>query len=141
MKRARMLGAIALALLLTVLSLPAQTRATERCPIVRLAPSTVVLYGPWKFRIGDDARWASPDFDDSSWQTVSLRAPADATDGDVGITRYAPGWNAWGYRGYFGYAWYRIHLDVRAKSVRALALLGPGAVDSAYQLFVNGKLR
>lgn len=39
---------------------------------ITLGQSVVPLYGPWKFHIGDDPRWADPSFDDSQWETVDL---------------------------------------------------------------------
>lgn len=98
------------------------------------------LTGPWRFHAGDDRRWADPSFDDSGWERVDLSAPASATDGDVGLPNYAPGWSAKGHPGYYGYAWYRIHLIVRAPLRKSLALLGPWEVESAYQVYENGRL-
>ncbi|MGD0910940.1 MAG: PP2C family protein-serine/threonine phosphatase, partial [Terracidiphilus sp.] len=55
----------------------------------------VTLEGAWRFRTGDDPRWADPGFDDSSWQTISLGQPL--TDQ--------------GFDSYSGFAWYRIRLQ------------------------------
>lgn len=107
---------------------------------ISLSQSVVSLTGPWKFRTGDDPRWADAAFDDSSWETVDLSAPPDASDGDVGITPYTHGWNSKGHPGYQGYAWYRQRLTVAPTAGEILALLGPWAVDSAYQVYVNGLL-
>lgn len=98
------------------------------------------LDGPWKFHVGDDARWASPVFNDASWVTQSLEAPADANDGDQGITHFAPGWAAQGFSGYQGFAWYRIHVNEPALADGELAILGPAMADSAYQIYVDGRL-
>lgn len=114
----------------------AQTRAV----VVDLTRALVTLNGPWMFRVGDDPEWARPGFDDSGWEPVDLSAPANATDGDVGLPHYAPGWSAKGHPGYQGFAWYRIHLIVHPPAGAALALLGPWAVESAYQVYENGKL-
>ncbi|HYX69263.1 MAG TPA: hypothetical protein VE825_09025 [Terriglobales bacterium] len=99
----------------------------------------MMLNGPWKFHTGDDPGWANPDFDDSSWESVDLTAPPGAHDSDVGLTRYVPGWGARGHRGYSGYAWYRLRVSTTASGEEELALAGPPAVDSAYQVFVNGQ--
>ncbi|HEV2333137.1 MAG TPA: glycoside hydrolase family 2, partial [Gammaproteobacteria bacterium] len=107
---------------------------------VQLGQSILRLDGPWKFHTGDDPRWAAPDFDDSAWETMDLSAPPDANDGDVGITPYTSGWTAKGHPGYQGYAWYRLHTAVLPAVGGSLALLGPWAVDSAYQLYVDGIL-
>jgi hypothetical protein len=107
---------------------------------VTIGRSVTTLTGPWKFRVGDDARWARPDYDDSSWETVDLTAPPGAHDGDVGLSGYVPGWGAKGHRGYVGYAWYRLHLSLHAPADMALSLAGPPSVDDAYQIFLNGDL-
>lgn len=107
---------------------------------ISLGSSVVRLDGPWKFRIGDDPRWALPDLDDSSWEDVDFKAPPGANDGDVGLPGYVPGWTAKGHPGYHGFAWYRISLRVTSPPGESLAILGPWAVDSAYQLYANGQL-
>jgi hypothetical protein len=107
---------------------------------ITLGQSIVDLNGPWKFHTGDDAKWADPNFDDSTWESVDLTAPPGAHDNDVGLTGYVPGWGAKRHRGYSGYAWYRLRMAVAAPAQQALALSGPPAVDSAYQVFVNGQL-
>ena len=71
-------------------------------PAISLGHATVPLNGPWSFALGDDPRWASPTFDDGAWERVDLTPAPGAHDGDVGITRYVPGWNDRGHRGYFG---------------------------------------
>ena len=65
-------------------------------------PWVVQLNGPWKFHVGDNAKWAAPDFDDSNWETVDLTPPAGAHDSDVGLSGYVPGWAARGHPGYTG---------------------------------------
>ena len=47
---------------------------------ITIGRSVVALNGPWRFHVGDDARWADPDFDDSAWETVDLTPPAGAHD-------------------------------------------------------------
>jgi hypothetical protein len=107
---------------------------------ITLASGIVALTGPWKFRVGDDPRWAAPDFDDSSWESADLTPQPGAHDSDVGLMGYVPGWEARGHRGYSGYAWYRLRITVSAPPGELLALVGPTDVDSAYQIHVNGKL-
>jgi hypothetical protein len=108
-------------------------------PIV-LGNSAVALNGPWKFHVGDEARWAEKDFDDSAWESVDWTPEAGARDNDVGLTGYVPGWQARGHHGYSGYAWYRLRFSVEVPSAEPIALSGPPYVDSAYQIFVNGRL-
>lgn len=106
---------------------------------VRLGQSLVMLNGPWRFHTGDDPGWVNPDFDDSSWESVDLTAQLGAHDNDVGLTRYVPGWGARGHGGYSGYAWYRLRVSATASGEEELALAGPPAGDSAYEVFVNGQ--
>ena len=105
-----------------------------------LGHSTITLNGPWMFQTGDDPRWAEPGFDDSRWERVDLTPKPGATDGDVGIGNYVPGWTLKGHPKYHGYAWYRIRLNVTPPADEGLALLGPWAVDSSYQAYANGVL-
>jgi uncharacterized membrane protein len=83
--------------------------------------------------------WAEPGFDDSKWETVDLTPKDGATDPAMGASGHVPGWTAKGHPGYFGYAWYRIRVEVQAKAGRELALAGPADVDDAYQVFDNGE--
>ncbi|HXG00768.1 MAG TPA: beta galactosidase jelly roll domain-containing protein [Bacteroidota bacterium] len=81
------------------------------------------LRGDWKFEIGDDARRASREFDDSKWETI-----------------YAPAtWEDEGFPGYDGYAWYRkrffAHEDWKNKAL----YLRLGRIDDVDEVFVNGK--
>jgi hypothetical protein len=105
---------------------------------ITLGRSYVYLNGPWKFQLGDDPSWAAPELDDSKWESVDLTAPPGAHDSDVGLSGYVPGWGARGHAGYSGYAWYRLHLAVDNPLHFALSLAGPPAVDSCYQVFLNG---
>jgi Stage II sporulation protein E (SpoIIE) len=115
---------------------------------VTLGQSAVPLYGPWKFTVGDSPidpktgkpLWAEPGFDDSSWETVDLTPKDGAFDPVGGFSGYVPGWTAKGHPGYWGYAWYRIRVQVQARAGAELALAGPANVDDAYEVFSNGEL-
>ena len=96
-----------------------------------------LLGDEWRFRIGDDPRWAGADVDDSGWETVQLGAPASSRDGDVGLPNYVGGWMAHGHPGYQGYAWYRRVVTVPAGD-RAWDVLGPTLVEDGYELYWNG---
>jgi hypothetical protein len=137
--RGRSLYLGALAALVSLWLRPA-TGLADPAGTVTLGPATVTLGGPWKFHLGDALAWASPQFDDSSWDTLDLTAPPGAHDGDVGISGYVPGWSARGYAGYSGYAWYRLRISVSAAAGSELALTTPTLLDHAYQLYVNGRL-
>lgn len=136
--RVTRVGYACLAFAMLLMQVP-EARANSAGPIA-LDESTITLNGPWKFRTGDEPSWADPAFDDSSWESVDLTPLPNANDGDVGLTGYVSGWTARGHPGYQGYAWYRIRLNVAPPDGKVLALLGPWAVDSAYQVYVNGRL-
>jgi len=107
---------------------------------IAFGQSYVYLNGPWRFHLGDNLSWAGPEIDDSNWESVDLTAPPGAHDSDVGLTGYVPGWGARGHAGYSGYGWYRLHIAVDDPIHFALALAGPPAVESSYQVFLNGAL-
>jgi hypothetical protein len=125
----------------TLLSLSVVTHAAgEQALSIVLGDSVASLNGPWRFHTGDDSRWADPATDDSGWDSVDLTPLPGANDGDVGLPNYVPGWTTRGHAAYQGYAWYRIHLAATPPTGKTLALLGPWAIDSAYQVFGNGTL-
>jgi sulfur transfer complex TusBCD TusB component (DsrH family) len=115
---------------------------------VKLGQSTVALNGPWKFSIGDspkdssngDFLWAEPAFDDSKWETVDLSSGTGEVDPINGMSGYAPGWTMRGHAGYWGYAWYRIRVQLDALPGEKLALSGPADIDDVYQAYANGLL-
>ena len=100
------------ALFLVLLSIPfsISIAQTQGHPRVVLGRPFVALNGPWKFHPGDDIRWASPEFDDSSWTTMDLKPVA--SDIAKAGNGYVPGWTARGFPGLSGYAWYRLRVDV-----------------------------
>jgi phosphoserine phosphatase RsbU/P len=77
----------------------------------------VSVDGPWSFQIGDDPRWADPDFDDSAWPKVMLGQSLY----DQGIDSYS------------GYAWYRMRLGPQQ-----LAQLGKPQDNMPSDLLVAG---
>jgi len=113
---------------------------------ITLGQSLVPLYGPWKFRVGDSPispvthapLWAEPNFDDSAWETVDLAPKNGALGPNMGDRGYVPGWTAKGHPGYWGYAWYRIRVELQSRPGQRLALAGPTDMDDAYQAFANG---
>jgi len=123
---------------------------TQTAPIkhVVIGDAAEPLYGPWKFHVGDSPidpvhhspLWSEPTFDDSTWETVDL-TPRDATlDPVYGVSGMVPGWTNRGHAGHWGYAWYRIRVQVDAPPGKSLALEGPPGVDDGYQVFQNGIL-
>ncbi|HEX4311734.1 MAG TPA: PP2C family protein-serine/threonine phosphatase [Acidobacteriaceae bacterium] len=126
-------------------SSPATPISTQQISIGR---SVVALYGPWKFHPGDSPLvpathaplWATPAFDDASWETVDLTPEAGSFDPVAGYSGFVPGWTRRGHRNLWGYAWYRIHVRVVAPPGEKLALSGPADIDDVYELFSNGNL-
>ena len=82
------------------------------------------LEGNWRFSIGDDTAWASPDFKDNNWEKV--RVPST--------------WEDQGFHGYNGYAWYRKTFEVPKELIGSNFILNAGFIDDVDQTFVNGKL-
>jgi hypothetical protein len=105
---------------------------------VTLGSSTAVLDGLWKFHTGDNMAWAQPGFDDSAWGTMDLTPPPGSFDPVIGSSGYVPGWTARGYKGYSGFAWYRLRVNIQ-NGQTALALKMPDNFDDAYQVYVNGQ--
>jgi signal transduction histidine kinase/CheY-like chemotaxis protein len=84
----------------------------------------VDLHGKWKFKTGDDLRWADPGFDDSSWQEIEVPIP----------------WGRQGHYAYSGFAWYRKKIRIDPEK---LGSLYPGItlsyVDSSYEIYAGGQ--
>ena len=112
----------------------------EAASPVALGRAVFAINGAWKFHLGDESKWAEAAFDDSDWESVDLTPAPGAHDSDVGLTGYVGGWQARGHKGYFGFAWYRARVSIESTQGELLAISGPPYVDSAYQLFVNGRL-
>lgn len=86
--------------------------------------SLVNLKGYWKFTIGDDPVWASPDYDDSDWDKVFV----------------PQSWEENGFKNYNGYAWYRKNFTITAPKSSQFVYLNIGYIDDADEVYVNGKL-
>jgi len=82
------------------------------------------LEGNWRFSIGDDTAWASPDFDDNNWEKIKVPAT----------------WEDQGFHGYNGYAWYRKEFEVPKELTGKNFILNAGFIDDVDQTFINGKL-
>jgi len=115
---------------------------------VQLGDSMVALNGPWKFTTGDSVidpatnqlLWAEPGFDDSKWETVDLASASGASGPVAAQDGHAAGSATKGHRGYWGYGWYRIRVQVESNPDEDLGLIGPADGVGAYQFFDNGKL-
>jgi hypothetical protein len=83
----------------------------------------VSLSGNWKFSIGDDSKWASPQYDDSDWDQIIV-----------------PGlWENQGYKDYNGYAWYRKSFKIYDIPANTTIYLMMGRIDDADEVYLNGK--
>jgi len=122
---------------------PASAPAPAALPSVMqisLGHSLIPITGPWRFSVGDDPGWADPDFSDVAWETMDLTPKSGSFDPMTGWSGYVPGWTVLGHPDYWGYAWYRIRVQVNVHRGEVLALAGPVDVDDVYQLYVNGTL-
>ena len=80
------------------------------------------LSGTWKFSIGDDSKWANPQYNDSDWDQVSV-----------------PGnWEDQGYKDYNGYAWYRKSFRIDEVPVNTTIYLLMGRIDDVDVIYLNG---
>lgn len=82
------------------------------------------LSGDWRFQIGDDNAWASPDYNDTEWEEIEVPAA----------------WEDEGYHGYDGFAWYRLKFDGSRLSKGSLYYINLGFIDDADEAYVNGEL-
>jgi len=114
---------------------------------LQLGQSAIPLYGPWKFSVGDSPLnpatgqplWADPGFDDSQWEDMDLTPESGALNPISGVSGYVPGWTARGHAGYWGFAWYRLRVQIDSSAGAQLAIAGP-QIDDAYQFFDNGTM-
>ncbi len=81
------------------------------------------LNGRWKFSIGDDQYWASPNYDDSNWESITVPSS----------------WENQGFNGYDGYAWYRTKFSMSQNIERDNLYLQLGNIDDVDEVFINGK--
>jgi hypothetical protein len=124
---------VTLAIVIAVLAIGGRPDPPE------LRTAAKLLNGSWRFRTGDDPRWADANTDDSGWETIDLTAAPGSHDGDVGLPDYVGGWMAHGHPGYTGYAWYRLAVAVPAGR-ESWDILGPTLVEDGYEIYWNGQL-
>lgn len=82
------------------------------------------LEGRWKFNIGDQLKWAEPDYDDRNWATIPVPAM----------------WENEGFHGYDGFAWYRKMFNGSYLPQDAPLFLFLGYIDDADEVYINGNL-
>ena len=84
---------------------------------------------PWKFILGDNPSFASPNCDDSQWKNIAVDKI----------------WEASGYDPYDGYAWYRIKIVIPTSlkneaGLKDSLLIYLGKINNFDQTFLNGEL-
>jgi hypothetical protein len=82
------------------------------------------LTGKWKFSIGDDSLWASPDYNDRDWEEIKVPSS----------------WENEGFYGYNGYAWYRKWIELPAEYSNSNLMLHLGFIDDVDETYLNGNL-
>src|SRR6195952_2528919 len=100
----KLIAGIVLATLLTFAIVIADLATGGRPDPPTLRAAATLLDGAWRFRTGDDPRWADTTTDDRDWETIDMTASPGSHDGDVGLPDYVGGWMAHGHPGYNGYA-------------------------------------
>jgi len=81
------------------------------------------MQDPWLLHLGDDRKYAEPDYDDSDWQRV-----------------YVPGlWDSFGHQDYDGIGWYRTRFRVDDEISDERIILLVGRIDDVDQVFLNGE--
>jgi signal transduction histidine kinase len=82
----------------------------------------ISLEGAHRFSPGDDAAWASPDFDDSSWQQV--RVPGSWQSQNIEVKG--------------GIGWYRIRFEPTDEIKWSQPAIALGLIGNADEVFLNG---
>ncbi|MBK8944020.1 MAG: beta galactosidase jelly roll domain-containing protein [Ignavibacteriae bacterium] len=82
------------------------------------------LNGLWRFKLGDNKRWANPNYNDNDWDPIKVPSR----------------WEDEGYNGYDGYAWYRKEFDFSSQLKNKKLYLSLGVIDDVAEIYLNGKL-
>ena len=80
------------------------------------------LKGSWLFSIGINEDWTSAKFNDSSWERIKVPSP----------------WEAQGFNGYNGYAFYRKKINIPSTYKGRMLYLNMGYIDDVDQVYLNG---
>jgi sialate O-acetylesterase len=84
----------------------------------------ISLESNWKFTIGDNNKWAEPDYNDNEW--VKIKVPSS--------------WEDEGFHGYNGYAWYRTEFTLPSDYDGRSLYLHLGFIDDVDETYFNGHL-
>ena len=82
----------------------------------------IALPMTWKFRTGDDMDWKEAGFNDRDWKEI--RVPAL--------------WETQGFKGYDGYAWYRVTFSVPREYKEDNLIMLVGKIDDFDEVYLNG---
>ncbi len=104
---------------------PLGTQVDERevAPAIVAGDDVLPLRGPWRFRTGDDPRYAARDYDDDTWETIVVPHV----------------WENAGHPDYDGQAWYRTRFTLPTGRSDRSVILELGKVDDVDETFVNGQ--
>jgi hypothetical protein len=106
------------AVLFLVVTLASPAQQVDASNIGGPAP----LDAPWRLHFGDDPAFARPNFDDSQWA----------------LHRIDQDWASADHKGYAGYAWYRMRLNLpKGNEPLALAIYPPA---QAVEVYIDGTL-
>lgn len=79
------------------------------------------LKGKWRFSLGDNKKFADPDYDHSRWEWIDVPSS----------------WEREGFKEYDGYAWYRKEIKMDLTSGKNL-FVHLGRIDDTDEVFLNG---
>ena len=94
---------------------------------VSVSAQDVAITEGWKFKTGDSIIWASKSYNDSGWSPIKIGA----------------NWESQGYKGYDGFAWYRLHVlipsSIKEKSfLKEKLKIDLGKIDDGDEVYLNG---
>jgi cephalosporin-C deacetylase len=106
---------------------PTFTLVFSLCFFVKQALAQNLLQGNWKFSTGDNLTWSKTNFNDHQWKIM------DATKV----------WEEQGYKGYDGFAWYRLSFVIpsteKSKAIYSNGFtLNLEVFDDADEIYFNG---
>jgi beta-galactosidase len=116
-------------LIFSAVATRAQTAPVTTAPGAADPRLHVPLLSDWRFLKADAPNAQTPDFDDSSWDKISIPHTWNAQDGQDGGSNY-----------YRGIGWYRRHLAVTGAMQGKELFLRFEAINRKADIFVNGTL-
>jgi cephalosporin-C deacetylase-like acetyl esterase len=91
--------------------------------------SKLTLDDQWKFRVGDDKKWAQPNLNDSDWTTVSIKTTLEEQKG---------------FEQFEGFGWYRKQVIIPDSMKEAIGkgglIVNYQKVDDCDELYFNGQV-